>query len=521
MVNAYLDINPRQVTNNAGGDTVYQVKDMDRLERFLILGSVGGTYYVGQRQLTKENLSEIERIVDEHGKAAVDKIVEIGKSGRAPKHDPALVAFAMACSVKDADTRSYAMSFLNDIVRTGTHLFHFVAYVEPRRGWGRAYRRAIAEWYTKKDEKRLAYQLVKYKSRDGWSHRDILRLAHPQAQSASQNGLLKYAVSGTLEAQDTEAHRFVEASIEATHSDDINRVIELVKEFNLPMEVINTKFKNDPRMWEALAPQMGLTALLRNLRNMTKDGYLVQGSDAVRTVRERLMDPEALRRSRIHPAHVFLAQKNATEVPQPIKNALEDAFFMSFKNVEPTNKRIMLALDVSASMTWETNGVASAREWSALQAMVTARVEPYAEFYGFSTQFMPIDIRANDSLDTVINKIGRLGHGGTDCSLPMYVARQKGMKFDAFSIYTDNETWSRGNGSYGYYWNESNRGSSGDPMKELREYRKTSGINDAKLLVTAITSTGFTIADPNDFNTLDIVGFDADAPAMIADFIRG
>src|SRR5690606_17049356 len=99
MVNTYMNYNKRQVKNNAGGDTVYQVEDMDRLERFLILGTVGGTFYVNERDLTKENLGEVERIINEKGKAAVDKILEIGRSNRAPKHDPALVAFAIACSV--------------------------------------------------------------------------------------------------------------------------------------------------------------------------------------------------------------------------------------------------------------------------------------------------------------------------------------------------------------------------------------------------------------------------------------
>jgi len=35
-----------------------------------------------------------------------------------------------------------------------------------------------------------------------------------------------------------------------------------------------------------------------------------------------------------------------------------------------------------------------------------------------------------------------------------------------------------------------------------------------------MTSTGFTIADPNDAGMLDVVGFDEAAPAMMADFAR-
>ncbi|MGO9172353.1 MAG: hypothetical protein ACLP7P_10355 [Rhodomicrobium sp.] len=58
------------------------------------------------------------------------------------------------------------------------------------------------------------------------------------------------------------------------------------------------------------------------------------------------------------------------------------------------------------------------------------------------------------------------------------------------------------------------------PVQALREYRKKTGIA-AKLVVLGLVSNGFSIADPDDGGMLDVVGFDAAAPAVIADFIRG
>lgn len=529
MVNTYLNTNEREVKNNAGG-LVYNVDPIARLERFLILGTVGGTYYVNERDLTKQNLDTIKSIIETEGKVAVDTIREIGISNRAPKHDPMLVAYAMAVSTSDPSVRAYALSFFNEIIRTGTHLFHFLAYVEQRRGWGRALRRAVANWYLQRSDSKLAYQLVKYKQRDGWSHRDALRLSHPQATSQSQNALLKYAVSGELHADDSEAHQFIEACEFAMAADDVSMVTSMIRQYGIPREAIPTKYMKEPEVWEALAPKMGLTALLRNLRNMHKDGYLTQGSDAVRTIRERLINVEDIKRSRVHPAHVFMAKKNATEIPAPIQTALEDAFFASFGNVEPTNKRIMLALDVSGSMYGGgysyVNGrpsvsVATPAEWSALQAMVTARVEPYAEFRAFSHDLVPINITARDSMDEVLRKMRSIPMGGTDCSLPMQEARVRGELFDAFCIYTDNETWYKQNDNYGWGWRQgNNKFKAQSPTEALRDYRKSSSIHDAKLAVVGITATDFTIADPNDFNTLDVVGFDANAPAIMADFIR-
>ena len=72
---------------------------------------------------------------------------------------------------------------------------------------------------------------------------------------------------------------------------------------------------------------------------------------------------------------------------------------------------------------------------------------------------------------------------------------------DCFIIITDNETWA------------------GDihPAEALRRYRKEMGI-PAKMVVVAMVSNGFTIADPEDAGMLDVVGFDSAAPAIIADF---
>jgi 60 kDa SS-A/Ro ribonucleoprotein len=83
----------------------------------------------------------------------------------------------------------------------------------------------------------------------------------------------------------------------------------------------------------------------------------------------------------------------------------------------------------------------------------------------------------------------------------MLYALERRLAIDTFVIYTDNETWA---GTI-------------HPDEALRRYRERMGL-PSKLVVVGMTSTGFTIADPNDPGMLDVVGFDAAAPAVIADF---
>ena len=59
------------------------------------------------------------------------------------------------------------------------------------------------------------------------------------------------------------------------------------------------------------------------------------------------------------------------------------------------------------------------------------------------------------------------------------------------------------------------------PADKLREYWQHSGIADAKLIVIGMTSNGFSIADPDDPNMLDMPGFDSNGPQIMKDFIGG
>jgi 60 kDa SS-A/Ro ribonucleoprotein len=155
-----------QVLNSAGG-YAFAVDDWTRLERFLVLGSEGGSYYATERVLTLDNAKAVLRCVAADGARTVTQIVAISDEGRAPKNDPAIFALALAASQGDDATRRAALAALPRVCRTGTHLFHFAAYVDGMRGWGRGLREAVARWYQGQSVEKLAYQAVKYQQR--WS----------------------------------------------------------------------------------------------------------------------------------------------------------------------------------------------------------------------------------------------------------------------------------------------------------------------------------------------------------------
>jgi len=119
---------------NSGGGYAWPVDDWTRLDRFLILGAEGGTYYIGERDLVKQNHDAIVRCIQADGIRVVSRVVEISDSGRAPKNDPAIFALALVTAHGGAEAKALAFQNLSKVCRIGTHLFHFAEYANALLG---------------------------------------------------------------------------------------------------------------------------------------------------------------------------------------------------------------------------------------------------------------------------------------------------------------------------------------------------------------------------------------------------
>jgi len=527
---------PGQVRNSAGGFS-FPVDDWTRLERFLVMGSEGNTYYTTASVLTRENAKAVERCIVADGRKVVDKIVEVSDQGRAPKNDAALFALSMAAKLGSPEIRAYALASLPKVARIATHLYHFASFISTLGGWGRGTKRAFSDWYLGMSEDRLVYQAIKFQQRDGWSHADLLRLSHPKARTSRQNIIFKWMVDG-WESVGPDPHSDPALAqiwaFEKAKGCSEKELIHLISDYHLPHECIPNSAKGNPAVWDAMLPTMGIEAMVRNLGKMTKIGLLSPLSKGESFVVSRLQDQESIAKARLHPLHLLVAlniyargrgdKGSLTWSPSTrIVDALDASFYLAFKAVEPTNKRIMLALDVSGSMCdTEIAGMPaiSPKVGSSAMALVTANVEPNHMFTAFTeggvgaiTSPSPspsyrcaisqIGISPRQRLDDVCRFTNGLPFGGTDCALPMIWAARNRIPVDTFVIYTDAETWA-GNVH---------------PTRALAEYRQKMGIG-ARLVTVGMVSNGFTIADPDDAGQMDVVGFDTAAPALISDFSR-
>jgi len=389
------------------------------------------------------------------------------------------------------------------------------------RGWGTLAKRAFSKIYNGKSVD-VAYLITKYQNRNGWSHKDVLRLAHVKPIDEEHGFILNYIINGAsvlpdMPAGNTKAFLL---AVENIKTASVEEALKLIRTHRLAREHLPTGLLSEPAVWRALLEEMPMGALLRNLGKLTALEVLnaACGPETQRVV-QRFTNEAEIKKARLHPFNILVALKayaaggeaskgSIRYKPIPaITAALDKAYDLAFANVAPTGKRCLLGMDVSGSMTWGKvigSDSITPRQAAAAMAMTFMRKESNCTPVAFSDRIVPFPMNAGMSLDTVCRLCDKIQMGGTYCDLPMTWALENRVPIDVFMIFTDCETATR----------------SMTPAAALKKYRQVMDI-DAKLIVFGFTSTGFTLADPADSGMLDMVGFDASAPEAVRNFMLG
>jgi 60 kDa SS-A/Ro ribonucleoprotein len=511
------------MTQNEAGGYSFKVDDWTLLQRFLILGSESGTYYAtGQKQALEASQALI-RLLKTDSRQVIDLIVDISDKGRAPSNRPAIFALALASSEKyvtDPSHRRYALDQLSKIARIPTDLFIFVNEVLNHRKNGRQLQRAIQDWYNAAPIDRLTYHVLKYGNREGRNHRDMLRMFRPTPPDQAHDALYRRLVGKdySLEAITGKAARQISA-FDVIRQDITPRMAAgAIRDGDLTWDMVPTELLTDPVVWDALTERIPYAALIRQLARLTSNGYLdpMGNSDRLLDIMQRITDPELVEKSRIHPIRLLSAlityesgrgQAGSLKwtPSSKIVDALSDAFYLSFANLQPTGKRILLGLDVSGSMAG-TNVIGipglDCVKASAAMALILARSEPRHTMIAYDTRPYSVTLSPRQRLDDAMTSLARLGGGGTDCSVPIEWAIAYGIQVDAFIILTDSQTWA----------------GRSHPVQGIERYRQQLGI-PAKLITVAMAANSFSVGDTSDAGTMTVVGFDTNTPDLIRDFI--
>lgn len=524
-----------QVQNNAGGYS-WAVDKWVQFQRWLILGSADGSYYASAQSLTRENIAVAKACIAEDCGRAMRLAGEISDKGRALKNDQCEYALAIALRSKNTTIRRIAASHFSQIIRTSTHLFHLCGYLRSIPVWlhadreypiattkpiasGRVVQKMLSSWYEDQGPTNLAYQMVKYRQRDGWTHRDVLREVRPTPKNEQQRMLYHWVVKGWEDVgkipHPDEAGKLVWAYERAIRATSVDEVVSLIKNYGLPREAVPTQYANHPDVWRALMP-LPMTALIRNLGNLSKDGVLTSSNPKiVEEVVAQLTNAQHLQKARVHPWQLLVASKvysqgrgvlgSSTWNPVgKVVDALTDSFHASFGTIEPTSLRYAIGIDLSGSMVGsQVSGVPGMATFEAAGAiaLMYANAEPNTHFVGFDTKPIQLAITKRQRLDDVIRLLASKAGGGTDCSVPIRTAEEQRLEADVFIILTDSEHWA------------------GEHLTTcLNRYRQK--INpQARCVVVAMCADKWSPLAPNDAGVLTVAGMDKDLPQVIGGFL--
>lgn len=513
---------PRQVLNAAGG-YVFEAKLEDQLKRFLILGTESGTYYVKEEKLSKSNTTMAQRALDQLGPKAVNVLVEVALGRLAPKKQPQLFFLALALSHPNPDVKNAAQAAFSVVVRTGYDLLIFVGQVDQLRGWGRKLKKTLAGWFNQPDND-LVYQVMKYRQREGWSLRDVLRklrveplhpfqdavfhwLTKEDPSKLAELYLLKPEGFVAPEARLIQAHHLIK-----TPGFTEEQAADAIRRFNLPREVVPTNLLKSRVVWDALLEKAPPTMALRNLGRLQKL-YGARSDELLSAVRQRLSH-EAVVKSRLHPMAVFLAittyeaqrgEKGSLtwEMDTRVLDHLHQVFSWTIPNSEPVAGRHIIAIDRSGSMTAPVLGserVSAGNAASAMAYVLFKRQPDTTRVLTFGDRLAEIPVVASASFGEFQRLTGP-NMGGTDCSLPVRwcLEQTKAQPQDVLTILTDNETWAG--------------------TVHLHELRKV--MPTLRIVNVAMAATPSSLRDPDDRYSLDLVGFDPTVPGVISQFSQG
>lgn len=541
------------VISHQGGET-YRASKLSRFTRFLVVGSESGSFYQSAKALTLENTRVAQDVLNgKHGIEAVNEIVRVSQGGLAEKQDAILFSLAFATRSDVSEVRSAAYKAIIPVCRTLSQLCTFLDYrfqlggvdngslagkkipnahdkngnpISERYGdhaSSMGLRRALRNWLAENSDPDLAYQLMKYGTRSGFSMRDILRIARPKPATSSRSELYRFATKGFLGPDHTDLDSYIAGRLNASHITSLSEtpaetVDALIRTFDLPRETINTAFLNDPNIWDALLVNMPIGAMLRNLGKMQSVGVL-DGSDNRNHVIDRLTDEKRIKGSRLHPMTIWSAMKvyglghgirgSLTWSPdRKIEAALEDAFDLSFKNVEPSGKKILVAIDISGSMSETAHMPTMTSAWgvSALMALVVLRYEPNTTVIGVNHSASEINLSGNERPAKAMDVVGRHIGGGTDLNQPFHYAKKHGDDFDAIMLFTDSE-----NGSLDLRKHQENFCRGG-------EYRRLMLAQMVPNQYGWIGATGQSWDDVGR-KSIEIVGFDPSIGKLASDFL--
>ena len=493
---------PRPDAQNAEGAPAYPFGPEHALAQYAATGCMNGTFYAGAA-------AQLDRLLALANEVSTEFLARAAVYCRAKGHmkdAPALLLAVLA----SRDGARFEQIF-DLVVDNGRMLRNFVQIMRSgatgRKSLGTRPSRCVRTWLAGRSDK----QLVRDSVGNDPSLADVIRMVHPTPTNEVREALYAWLLG--------RPHR-------ADRLPELVRRYELWKEQALagcpsldvpdvPFQML-TALPLDTEVWKRIAEKAPWHMTRMNLNTFRRHGVL-QDRRMAKVIANRLSTPKFVRAARVFPYQLLAAYANAhPDVPNVVRNALQDALELSLDNVPAIEGRVAVCPDVSGSMQSPITGYrrgSSSKvrcvDVAALVAAAILRKNPDARVLPFEHRLVTVRLNPRDTVMTNAQRLAAVGGGGTSLSAPLEVLARSKPRVDFVVIVSDNESWCD---AYGGGWHQT---ATLEHWEQIKRNNKR-----AKLVCIDLQPNGTTQAPERD-DVLNIGGFSDTVFELMADFAAG
>lgn len=505
--------------NNAGGKA-YSLQDKAALAQLICTGTLSNTFYTTDEKQLDDILAYAKKVPVKY----LAQLALYARDKAYMKDTPALL-----CAVLAERDVSYLKPIFNKVINNGKMLRNFVQIVRSgkvgRKSFGTAVKKLIQRWFSDRKD----YQLFKDSVGNTPSLADIIKMVHPTPQSKEREALYGYLIGKKVVTKKADMEK-VHGRYTTVMLSDLPECIQEYEVFKsrtlagLSAEVPNVEFRLltalnlSDEQWTSIAKNAPWTMTRMNLNTFARHNVFKDVA-MVKLVAERLANKEEVQKAKAFPYQLMTAYLNATDTPNTIQNALQDAMEHAVENVPDFGvNKIHVLVDTSGSMgspvTGNRGSVSTSTrcvDVAGLIASCILRKNDDVDVLPFDTQVHTVSFNSRDSIVTNAKKFARNG-GGTDCSCALSYLNRKKAVGDLVVMCSDNESWASMSSGRNWY----NR--STDMSSEWKTYKARNP--KAKLVLIDLTPNTHTqVCDSKD--VLNIGGFSDTYFEIIHSFVNG
>jgi 60 kDa SS-A/Ro ribonucleoprotein len=462
---------PPADTKNAAGGMAYSFTAEHQLAQLASTGTFNDTFY----EKGKDQLDALRHAADKVSPEFIAKCAVYAREKAFMKDMPA----ALAVVLSKADPVLLDKIF-GRVVDNGKQLRNFVQFIRSgafgRKSLGSGPKRLIKRWFASRSD----WALFRASVGNDPSLADIVKLARPKPSDVMKPLREKDKTVEEIQAAVLARCAFYARLIGKPHEfealPEIVQHYERFKKGDRSLGVPKVDFRMLTSLpltkedWTEIARNGRWHQTRMNLNTYARHGVL-EDQALVRVLADRLRDPEEIGKARAFPYQLLAAYLNTgpdrtqnfgyfysrrqpqveqkTEVPQPLRLALQDAMEEATKNVPAFEGRVAVIVDTSGSMGQSVTGYRQGAtskvrcvDVAALVGATVMRKNPLAVLIPVDTQVHDArGINPRDSIMTNAEKLARFGGGGTRLGAAMQFVETAKAAPDLIIMVSDNESW--------------------------------------------------------------------------------